>query len=395
MPIPDYSNILNRDYISGDYWEPSADDAKAVAEKKFALPIPNRLPKVYRNGEVFGFPDVSEKIKRGNALLYDKNITGYKYYRDSDGRIYELSPHASDNPIDLSGLDEVDYGEIRKMLPKRSYIGGDPNSSRMAAAKRIPGLFEEIKKRANSYGVDPNLLLHRIFKEGFLDRRINRYNSDIDTADQSGYWQGLWGESVDGFDDFGLDDAADNLMSGKYELKDKNVLWTQRDNKNEKGRIVHSVVTEDLPSALEIAAADMAYRKKELDKRGIGDWAHVNAAYNGGLYWDKLNDADYVRRNYAVPNYGVFSDGGDIHIAPSKKGTFTAAAKKHGKSVQAFASQVLAHKENYSPAMVKKANFARNAAKWHSDGGYINQAINEGKIDIILAAINNIKNKKI
>ena len=54
-----------------------------------------------------------------------------------------------------------------------------------------------------------------------------------------------------------------------------------------------------------------------------------------------------------------------IHIKESKKGTFTAAAKKHGKSVQGFASQVMAHKENYSPAMVKKANFAKNAAKWH------------------------------
>lgn len=97
----------------------------------------------------------------------------------------------------------------------------------------------------------------------------------------------------------------------------------------------------------------------------------------------------------ARKKYGLYSDGGDIHIKESKKGTFTAAAKAHGKSVQAFASQVLANKDNYSPAMVKKANFARNAAKWHSDGGYINQAINDGKIDIILAAINNIKNKKL
>ncbi len=63
------------------------------------------------------------------------------------------------------------------------------------------------------------------------------------------------------------------------------------------------------------------------------------------------------------------ADGGRIHIAPSKRGTFTAAASKHGKSVQEFASQVLAHKENYSSAMVKKANFARNAAKWHGLGG--------------------------
>lgn len=69
----------------------------------------------------------------------------------------------------------------------------------------------------------------------------------------------------------------------------------------------------------------------------------------------------------------MYAKGGGIHIAPSKKGTFTAAAKKHGKSVQAFASQVLANKENYSPAMVRKANFARNSAKWHSDGGHLAQ----------------------
>lgn len=49
-----------------------------------------------------------------------------------------------------------------------------------------------------------------------------------------------------------------------------------------------------------------------------------------------------------------------IKIKPSKKGTFTAAATKHGKSVQGFANQVLKNKDNYSPTMVKKANFAKN-----------------------------------
>lgn len=72
----------------------------------------------------------------------------------------------------------------------------------------------------------------------------------------------------------------------------------------------------------------------------------------------------------------IFGDGGSINIKPSKRGTFTAAAKKRGKSVQEFASQVLANKENYSPAMVKKANFARNAAKWkHGDGGNLYTSI--------------------
>jgi hypothetical protein len=52
-----------------------------------------------------------------------------------------------------------------------------------------------------------------------------------------------------------------------------------------------------------------------------------------------------------------------IHIKPSKKGTFTKAAKK-GESTQAHASRVL-NDPNASAAMKKKANFARNAAKWH------------------------------
>ena len=66
------------------------------------------------------------------------------------------------------------------------------------------------------------------------------------------------------------------------------------------------------------------------------------------------------------------ADGGPIHIAKNKRGTFTAAASKHGMGVQEFASKVLANKEDYSPAMVKKANFARNASKWHHAlGGHL------------------------
>lgn len=67
--------------------------------------------------------------------------------------------------------------------------------------------------------------------------------------------------------------------------------------------------------------------------------------------------------------YNEYGDGGGIHIDPSKKGTFTSAAKRHGMGVQEFASRVLSNKDDYSTAMVRKANFARNAAKWHGEGG--------------------------
>ncbi len=67
----------------------------------------------------------------------------------------------------------------------------------------------------------------------------------------------------------------------------------------------------------------------------------------------------------SYPERNKKSSGGSIHIAPSKRGTFTAAATKHGMGVQEFASRVLRNKDSYSPAMVKKANFARNASKWN------------------------------
>ena len=170
--------------------------------------------------------------------------------------------------------------------------------------------------------------------------------------------------------------------------------------------------------------------KKVYDKRyGEGEWDKlsdksqsilVDYSYNPGLAkFPKLMEGfhsgnmDMIRDNYKRysggkelgrnktllkeidtlgSDYPIFrADGGEIHIAKNKKGTFTAAAKKHGKSVQAFASQVLAHKENYSPAMVKKANFARNSRKWkRADGGDLN--IPDGVSDeMILQAIRKIR----
>lgn len=84
------------------------------------------------------------------------------------------------------------------------------------------------------------------------------------------------------------------------------------------------------------------------------------------------NDIRYALMPFIIggTGYGIYNrakkrNGGSINIAPSKRGTFTAAATKHGMGVQEFASRVLRNKEDYSPAMVKKANFAKNASKWN------------------------------
>ena len=81
----------------------------------------------------------------------------------------------------------------------------------------------------------------------------------------------------------------------------------------------------------------------------------------------KISDEQYydIMEKVAVNLQRNEKKNGGINIAPSKQGTFTAAATKHNMGVQEFASKVLRNKDSYSPAMVKKANFARNASKWN------------------------------
>ena len=67
---------------------------------------------------------------------------------------------------------------------------------------------------------------------------------------------------------------------------------------------------------------------------------------------------------YDINKYN-YNSGKDILIKPSKRGTFTKAAKQHGISVKGFANKVLRNPSKYSAAMRKKANFARNASNWN------------------------------
>ncbi len=76
----------------------------------------------------------------------------------------------------------------------------------------------------------------------------------------------------------------------------------------------------------------------------------------------KLSDIPMFRDgNKLVPNY---KKGKKIHIKKENRGKFTASAKRAGQSVQEHARSVL-NNPNATPLQKKRANFARNAAKWN------------------------------
>lgn len=70
--------------------------------------------------------------------------------------------------------------------------------------------------------------------------------------------------------------------------------------------------------------------------------------------------------------YAYAAEGGPINIKKKNRGKFTESANRAGMGVQEYARHILANKDKYSSTLVKRANFARNAAGWkHALGGYI------------------------
>lgn len=60
----------------------------------------------------------------------------------------------------------------------------------------------------------------------------------------------------------------------------------------------------------------------------------------------------------------LFKKGGKIHIKKKNRGKFTKSAKEAGHSVQEHAKAVL-NDPKATPLQKKRANFARNAARWN------------------------------
>lgn len=66
---------------------------------------------------------------------------------------------------------------------------------------------------------------------------------------------------------------------------------------------------------------------------------------------------------FGLGNIQTFKKGGEIYIKKKNRGKFTKSAKAAGESVQEHAAKVLSD-PNATPLQKKRANFARNAAKW-------------------------------
>ena len=88
---------------------------------------------------------------------------------------------------------------------------------------------------------------------------------------------------------------------------------------------------------------------------------------------DVTNENQFLQSMYNVGAFGgpLFKEGG-IMIKKENRGKFTESANRANMGVQEYARHILANKEDYSPTLIKRANFARNFGGRKAFGGDLN-----------------------
>jgi hypothetical protein len=88
---------------------------------------------------------------------------------------------------------------------------------------------------------------------------------------------------------------------------------------------------------------------------------------------DVTNENQFLQSMYNVEAFGgpLFKEGG-IMIKKENRGKFTESANRANMGVQEYARHILANREDYSPTLIKRANFARNFGGRKSFGGDLN-----------------------
>lgn len=88
---------------------------------------------------------------------------------------------------------------------------------------------------------------------------------------------------------------------------------------------------------------------------------------------DVTNENQFLQSMYNIGAFGgpLFKEGG-IMIKKENRGKFTESANRANMGIQEYARHILANKEDYSPTLIKRANFARNFGGRKAFGGDLN-----------------------
>lgn len=283
---------------------------------------------VREGGNVSANPTLLDTMKMGGEL---KTLWGGK----ADTVSY--NPYAGGESIEFKG-NSHDYRD-----PKTGETGIGVAYGEQSVATNTPvvEVENEPAQKLRDGGGDENLVVYGDLKipEEYVaeigddrakGKKFKNYVSDVLNKDEAKI-----NKKMEKAADLGLE--SDNTVFGQLERSTADVILNGSDMKL-KNIAEKKNILADLQSAL----------NETFDEYGI----------KGNEFITKnkiVEDPERVMNNMAKSG---------IEIKPENEGKFTAWAKERGMSVAEAANKVMANTDEYSPGVVKMANFAKNARKF-------------------------------
>jgi len=174
------------------------------------------------------------------------------------------------------------------------------------------------------------------------------------------------------------DDRAKNMKFKNYVSNILNKDEAKVNKKMEKAADIGLESDNTVFGQLERSTADVILNGSDMKLKNIAEKKNILADLQSALNetFDELaiKGNEFITKNKIVEDperaMNNMAKSG-IEIKPENEGKFTAWAKERGMSVAEAANKVMANTDEYSPGVVKMANFAKNARKFKKAQGGI------------------------
>jgi hypothetical protein len=245
--------------------------------------------------------------------------------------------------------------------------GGEPNGG--MALGQMTAVADKMSKLRQFVSPEQNLDPWIASKLAVIDDSVNSISDYMMYNPEA---QGEGGEEEMG-EQYEQEDEEEMMANGGY------VVTRSNDRKGKTHKVTGPDGTVKYfgdsklgqhPKDPERKAAFYARHKKNLENNPFfrafarKTWKEGGSTFSGNAFYQAGGFIPEYDMSFPADYAVEMMEQGGIHLDPSKKGTFKAQATRMGMGVQEAASTILnAPEGKYSPAMRKKANFAKNFAK--------------------------------
>lgn len=256
------------------------------------------------DGEVMHIGKDSVKVFSSVPFLNGKSPAEKVIDGENPNKVFNAQERFKDrNKLNDDGSKKAKYGIEKEIKIPERIISGDKEKVRSDYLQLDKKLIAAISYLAEEYDIPPQVLAQRISREKAVDVAIRDYNK----AKGKNIKSLVDREDIDASDMLGANWVGKLYETGDIKTKRKIPFIRSKSHAEKNDKDLKSATTLNMYDAIELMAADMKYRKDQIDKKhkNIKDYnAAISAYYNNSpKEADRLINSQEYLDKYKIKDY--------------------------------------------------------------------------------------------